>query len=125
MAKRNENCLKGFRCPKCGHTENFCIEGLTTYNVIDEGIDGAVSTTEWDDDSSCRCGNSACEHVGTVDDFNALNDFEKERLTYQLLQDCYNDEGFMRNIIQGYVEQNYDLASYQDYFQDVDEEDEE
>jgi len=120
----NENCLKGVRCPKCGHTDDFYIVGQSTFHTMDDGTEGHTDV-EWDDNSSCRCGNSDCEFVGALEDFQKLNDTEKERLQEQVLQDCYNDEGFMRNIVEGYVEQNYDLASYQDYFQDIDEEDEE
>jgi hypothetical protein len=124
MSKRNENCLKGVRCPKCGHTDDFYIVGQSTFHTLDDGTEGHTDV-EWDDQSSCRCGNSNCEFVGDLADFQKLTDSEKERLTEQLIQDCYNDQGFMLNILQGYVEQNYDLASYQDYFQDIDEEDEE
>lgn len=124
MPKRNENCLKGVRCPKCGHTEDFYITGQSTFHTMDDGTEGHTDV-EWDDKSSCRCGNSDCEFVGDLEDFQALKDHEKERLTEQLIQDCYNDQGFMLNVLRGYVEQNYDLASYQDYFQDIDEEDEE
>jgi hypothetical protein len=124
MSKRNENCLKGVRCPKCGHTDDFYIVGQSTFHTLDDGTEGHTDV-EWDDQSSCRCGNSNCEFVGDLADFQKLTDSEKERLTEQLIQDCYNDQGFILNILQGYVEQNYDLASYQDYFQDIDEEDEE
>jgi hypothetical protein len=120
----NENCLKGIRCPKCGHTDDFYIVGQSTFHTMDDGTEGHTDV-EWDDDSSCRCGNSDCEFVGDLRDFQKMNAEEEERLVKQLLQDCYNDEGFLRDVIACYVAERYDLASYQDYFKDLDSDPEE
>lgn len=123
MPKRNENCLKGICCPKCGHVEDFYITGQSTCHALDDGTEGHTDT-EWDDKSSCRCGNSACEFVGDLEDFLKLNDIEKEHLVGQILQDCYDNQNVMYSIVEGYVEQNYDRAGYQDYFTNHSDDDE-
>lgn len=62
----NENCLEGFRCPECGHEDDFMIDGTTTFSVEDAGT-GDTQDVHWDDHSFCACGD--CQHSGIVKDF--------------------------------------------------------
>ena len=52
----NTNCLEGILCPECGATEPFRIE-----------IKPVTLTTQWDDESYCKCVSCDCE--GVVKDF--------------------------------------------------------
>jgi hypothetical protein len=70
MKTKNVNCLEGFECPKCGILEPFWIDVVVTRSVLmtDEGtIDEESSSTDWDQDSNCRC--IACGFEGTVKQF--------------------------------------------------------
>ncbi len=62
----NTNCLKGFRCPKCGSEGPFKIEATCLVLVHDDGIEDGEGY-EWDDSAWCAC--RECEHDGTVRDF--------------------------------------------------------
>lgn len=62
----NENCLEGFRCPKCGSYEPFKIAANSWFEVHDSGTD-SFADVEWDHDSSCIC--MSCNYTGTVADF--------------------------------------------------------
>jgi len=63
---RNENCLAGIACPKCGSPEPFHIVATAQFVVFDSGTD-EYSDVEWDDDSLIACPN--CGHSGTVIEF--------------------------------------------------------
>ena len=70
MAKENENCLAGMRCPECGSLEPFRIGITTVMQFTDEGEDflnDKGSDQEWTDDSFCEC--CACDKSGKVKDF--------------------------------------------------------
>lgn len=67
----NSNCLEGMRCPKCGSEGPFRIEVRVMAMVHDDGTDLLDGDTEWDKDSSCVCGESKCEHFGTVEEFTS------------------------------------------------------
>lgn len=64
---KNENCLRGMMCPKCGHTEKFVIAAHTLVEVTDDGAEPTGGAMEWFDDSYCSCG--SCKAVGVVSDF--------------------------------------------------------
>lgn len=82
----NENCLANFKCPSCGWTHRFHIEGKTLAVVED---DGAVSTDiEWVKDSYCMC--TSCSYEGVVSDFETepVEDYQAERAVFvDLLKD--------------------------------------
>ena len=63
----NENCLIGFKCPKCGQESKFYITALTTFAVTDDGTEESEGAV-WNDDSPCWCVPS-CGYKGTVRDF--------------------------------------------------------
>lgn len=63
----NENCLVGFKCPKCGYEDAFAITVTETMIVTDNGTGEGMGDTNWGDDSYCRCEECGCE--GTVGDF--------------------------------------------------------
>lgn len=62
----NENCLKGMKCPACGHERTLKIEILTWMLVFDDGTD-VNEDTLWDDHSQCSC--PECGHRGKVYEF--------------------------------------------------------
>lgn len=51
---KNENCLAGVRCPKCGYAEQFRIVATCWAEVLDDGVVGAHEY-EWGEDSWCEC----------------------------------------------------------------------
>lgn len=51
----NVNCLAGFRCPKCGQTEEFQVVATITVTLFDGGTLDADGDTEWDDNSKGTC----------------------------------------------------------------------
>jgi hypothetical protein len=57
----NTNCLAGFRCPKCGQTEEFEVVATVSIKLIDSGTLDADGDTEWDDESRGTC--NECGHV--------------------------------------------------------------
>lgn len=62
----NENCLKGFHCPKCGSEGPFRIAGSAWFDVVDDGVE-ATTEVEWDTASVCIC--IACGFDATVGGF--------------------------------------------------------
>lgn len=62
----NENFLVGFRCPKCGQTEEFRIEISAVAQVTDDCVE-ITGDTEWNNNSYCSC--PKCDHDGIVEDF--------------------------------------------------------
>ena len=62
----NTNCLKGFKCPKCGYKKEFRILGTAIFTVTDDGTED-YDDVEWDGESGCTCPD--CWHHGTVVDF--------------------------------------------------------
>lgn len=70
----NTNCLEGFKCPECGHEDDFNIEIVVrmVVRMTDDGYDDSpYADSEWDDDSFCEC--CECSKVGTVKDFRISN----------------------------------------------------
>ena len=65
--EKNENCLAGISCSKCGHTEDFDISVCTWMRVTDDGTEITNAAVEWDDASLIRC--RKCNHQGTVEEF--------------------------------------------------------
>lgn len=63
---KNENCLEGVSCPKCGQEDRFKIIGTVTFDVTDDGSE-AVGGHEWDDDSPCGC--TQCDYHGKLSTF--------------------------------------------------------
>ena len=64
---KNENCLEGMMCPKCGQADSFVISVHTPAEVTDDGAVPTGGPMEWFDDSYCECG--SCRAVGVVSDF--------------------------------------------------------
>jgi hypothetical protein len=67
---KNDNVLKGFRCPECGYEDSFKIDGHAEFMVTDDGTD-ETSGVEWDDHAHCSCG--SCNHDGQVFAFQLEN----------------------------------------------------
>jgi hypothetical protein len=63
---KNNNCLEGKACPKCGSLEPFYITAQTLVTVFDDGT-GDTQDFEWDDNSYCSC--QACGFSGVLKDF--------------------------------------------------------
>ena len=63
----NSNCLKGFKCYRCGSEEPFIIQIVTTVKMYDDGSELLDTAIEWDDQNYCECCN--CHYYGTVGDF--------------------------------------------------------
>lgn len=61
----NENCLEGFKCPACGHEDDFKIACQVWLHVTDDGTDtDDLGDVEWEDTSLCECLN--CGKVARV-----------------------------------------------------------
>lgn len=63
---RNDNCLDGMRCPRCGALEPFSIRNTCWTVWTDEGS-GESDNHEWELDDKCKC--LACGHWGDVRGF--------------------------------------------------------
>lgn len=63
---RNENCLEGFHCPRCGGEDRFRVAMTADIELFDDGT-GDHGDTDWDASSYCEC--LACHHAGVVADF--------------------------------------------------------
>ena len=63
---KNTNCLEGFKCPNCGHTESFKIWAEAEFDFEDEGS-GDYSCVTFDNLALCTC--SKCGHASEVRDF--------------------------------------------------------
>lgn len=63
----NSNCLKGFKCYRCGSEEPFIIQIVTTIKMWDSGIDLTDTVLEVNDQNYYECCNCHC--YGTVGDF--------------------------------------------------------
>ena len=66
--EENDNCLRGVKCPKCGQTDSFMIEGTDdtgtrTLEMHDDGCD-ADGDFEYDETAPCAC--TECDGKGTV-----------------------------------------------------------
>jgi len=85
----NENCLRGFECPECGHTDKFYIECTVVMAVYDDGANETTSDVEWNDTSYCRC--ALCDHFSTVREF--VEKEEKDELAeYDNFEECDGDD---------------------------------
>lgn len=75
MAEANENCLVGWKCPKCGKADCFHISGAVVHLDIylyDSGTDEAeVHSTDWEEENDCRCVD--CGYEAKVKDFKEQN----------------------------------------------------
>lgn len=69
----NTNCLAGFACPKCGHTDNFLICATVMIDMHDDGSEGVEGDIEWEATSTCVCGNKDCEYTDDVKVFCPSN----------------------------------------------------
>ena len=65
---KNDNCLAGIKCPKCGQEDQFSIEMTSMIDVTDDGTD-FHNDTEWDGKSFINC--HECGHDGRVWEFQA------------------------------------------------------
>lgn len=63
---RNNNCLQGLACPKCGNYHRLIIEVASLASITDQGTD-VFGDIQWYDSSYCECPD--CWHRGTVADF--------------------------------------------------------
>ena len=85
----NENCLEGFRCPKCRSEEPFIISIRGSLEFHDNGWNGGdLANVEWDDNSFCEC--SKCDHSGIVADFNKGQ--TKGKIEQSVCPECGNEE---------------------------------
>ena len=53
---KNENCLAGKRCPRCGNEDAFNIVAIAIVCLTDGGTD-FPSSIEWDEDAQAECCN--------------------------------------------------------------------
>lgn len=60
---KNDNCLKGMMCPKCGQAESFDVDVLSTATLMDEGV---VEYTGAKFDGGHTAGCTQCDWTGTV-----------------------------------------------------------
>ena len=67
---KNEGCLAGLKCPKCGYEDHMYITGETEFTVFDSGTDGHHDV-EWDGFSWVKCGDGNCGHSGQMWEFQA------------------------------------------------------
>lgn len=81
MTRQNENCLEGFRCPKCDSTDMFDIVGEALFTVTDDGTTD-FTDVEWGPDSACVC--RRCQEKGKVRDFQAIE--TKIKLTKEVYE---------------------------------------
>ncbi len=63
---RNENCLEGIQCPKCGSTGPFWIAASAMALVYDDGVE-EYQDMEWDKNSTIKC--ARCDEIGELADF--------------------------------------------------------
>lgn len=86
----NENCLDGFKCPKCGSFGPFRIRATVSGETLvsDDGTEGVEGDVEWADTSSCRCVD--CGHAGTVREFQGKPAPEFEAFQ-QIVANTYDD----------------------------------
>lgn len=61
--KRNENCLAGYRCPKCYSCEPLWVLTTAFTKMYDDGTEHHVDV-EYDNNSTARC--DACEFTGKM-----------------------------------------------------------
>lgn len=64
---KNTNCLEGLACPECGQADRLHISVTGMVEMTDDGFDGFLGDTEWDDTSYAVC--PECEFRGTVREF--------------------------------------------------------
>lgn len=65
---KNENCIVGLKCPKCGHEDSFDIVATSLMRVLDDGTD-TFHDVEWGGRSNIMC--AKCHHTGKVWEFQA------------------------------------------------------
>lgn len=65
--EKNENCLRGLRCPECENDEELIITSLVETLVTDDGAEPLNGNFEWDENNAARCPKCGCS--GTVSDF--------------------------------------------------------
>jgi len=65
---KNENCLQGIKCSKCGNEDQFSIQMTARIAITDDGTDSHTDT-EWDGMSFIDC--HECGHNGRVWEFQA------------------------------------------------------
>jgi hypothetical protein len=72
----NENCLVGFRCPKCKSKGPFRLVATCWALVSDDGVEDTTEH-EWGDDAACICAH--CKHDAQVKDFaNSTPDADEQ-----------------------------------------------
>lgn len=74
---KNNNCLEGWKCPNCGHTDSFKVEvtRCLTVTLYDNGTDDSDSgggETTWENDSPAYCGE--CDTHATVAYFTGVEE---------------------------------------------------
>lgn len=52
--RTNTNCLEGLKCPQCGNDSRLMIEGVSVFEVHDDGTE-SHGDVEWDDDAVTQC----------------------------------------------------------------------
>lgn len=103
----NENCLHGIRCPNCGQEDRFFIAGNSLFEVHDDGTEGNTDI-EWTGEF-CAC--PQCDYEGKLADFQVMKDEEREEYLRSLVQACYDDNKFLRDVVEQYASEH----TYADY----------
>jgi predicted nucleic-acid-binding Zn-ribbon protein len=67
---KNDGCLAGLRCPKCGYEDHMYITAESEFTVTDDGTEDNCDV-EWNDMSWVRCGDGECGHSGQMWEFQA------------------------------------------------------
>lgn len=96
----NTNCLAGIRCPECGYEDRFFIEGMSVFEVLDDGTEGHadIEWTSTKDGGTVRCGE--CGQIGDLDTFGAMTENERERYTAAVIQRCYDEFKYLRDFVE-------------------------
>lgn len=74
------NCLKGWKCPKCGNVESFYIDVTIRARVLmtDDGtLEEDQLETMWEPENDVECGE--CGYQATVADFTKVQETVEER----------------------------------------------
>lgn len=61
---KNDNCLYGMKCPKCGSLEPFMTIARVAVLVFDDGTENLSSHVEYEDGALWRC--EQCRYEDTV-----------------------------------------------------------
>lgn len=81
----NANCIEGFKCPECGHTESFRIGMIGNFHYRD-GLISTSTSAQFKPNTYCQC--NQCDHAATVAEFTVKPTTNAE--TFQVIADGLN-----------------------------------